>query len=429
MHGIKKALDKGVGKVNSGIGKLGIVDKLPTSQKDGYNRYLEEAKEHGYLSHAALTQIRGATKVQKEPEDPFPKDLVNLKEETVTKRWYEWEKKAWETKTINVKIADEHFAEGGMRVAHFMLLCGEDGAPDERLVAKRQKEDANRVELYDTDVMMQAACQAIANAFNQRKPFKKVDFVDCYVIQRKDGTWWGVEPYLTGKYIKYNNNYGYVDKDSRNTPQAFTHFSHEYTEGKMMIVDIQGVGDHYTDPQIHTADGEGFGMGNIGQRGIDRFFKTHWCNPICVHLGLKFCTPKTLGIKRHSKPKEKGTVVGGRNNHDGSAESTSSGPPESFHISDYVGDFKPQKGGASSDDLALLGINEKQFVAIAQVFNSLDTNHDGCLSKEELFPIMDKVAAQEHASLSDLMRRIQGKVDKDGNISFRDFLLCWTASD
>lgn len=38
---------------------------------------------------------------------------------------------------------------------------------------------------------------------------------------------------------KHNNNYGYVARHSRNTPQAFSHFSYEYTDGKMMVVDIQ----------------------------------------------------------------------------------------------------------------------------------------------------------------------------------------------
>lgn len=41
---------------------------------------------------------------------------------------------------------------------------------------------------------MQSACQAIARAFNERKPPRPVQFVDCYIIQRQDGTWWGVEP-------------------------------------------------------------------------------------------------------------------------------------------------------------------------------------------------------------------------------------------
>ena len=35
----------------------------------------------------------------------------------------------------------------------------------------------------------------------------------------------------------------------------------------------QGVGDYYTDPQIHSLDGEGFGSGNMGPEGIRRFFK------------------------------------------------------------------------------------------------------------------------------------------------------------
>lgn len=31
-----------------------------------------------------------------------------------------------------------------------------------------------------------------------------------------------------------------------------------------MVVDVQGVGDLYTDPQVHTADGEEFNDGNLG---------------------------------------------------------------------------------------------------------------------------------------------------------------------
>jgi elongation factor 2 kinase len=35
-------------------------------------------------------------------------------------------------------------------------------------------------------------------------------------------------------------------------------------------VDIQGVGDLYTDPQIHTLDGQGYGDGNLALRGERR---------------------------------------------------------------------------------------------------------------------------------------------------------------
>jgi elongation factor 2 kinase len=40
-----------------------------------------------------------------------------------------------------------------------------------------------------------------------------------------------------------------------------------YLQGSALCVDIQGVGDLYTDPQIHTLDGQGYGDGNLALRG------------------------------------------------------------------------------------------------------------------------------------------------------------------
>lgn len=39
--------------------------------------------------------------------------------------------------------------------------------------------------------------------------------------------------------------------------QAFSHFTFERSGHQLIVVDVQGVGDLYTDPQIHTADGKG----------------------------------------------------------------------------------------------------------------------------------------------------------------------------
>jgi hypothetical protein len=60
-----------------------------------------------------------------------------------------------------------------------------------------------------------------------------------------------------------------------------------------MIVDLQGVGNILTDPQIHCMDRKRFGGGNLGYRGMLMFFNTHQCNDHCKSLGL--LNPRTQG--------------------------------------------------------------------------------------------------------------------------------------
>lgn len=108
--------------------------------------------------------------------------------------------------------------------------------------------------------------------------------------------------------------------------QAFSHFTWEESKRKLLVCDIQGVrffsfdisnlarsfisrvltampmhssphdhlwqvDDCYTDPQIHSVDGEGFGTGNMGLKGIKKFFSTHKCNAVCQLLQLDSLDP------------------------------------------------------------------------------------------------------------------------------------------
>jgi len=145
-------------------------------------------------------------------------------------------------------------------------------------------------EVYFDDVKMQLYAKEWANKFNKFKPPKNVDFVKAGVLElisREGKPLCGVERFIDGPYHKHNNNYGFVSDIDRNTPQAFSHFTYEASGHRLLICDIQGVGDRYTDPQFHTIGSiQTFGKGNLGEKGFEKFLQTHRCNAICKYLRL-----------------------------------------------------------------------------------------------------------------------------------------------
>ena len=177
----------------------------------------------------------------------------------------------------------------------FMMVAFLKDGTKKRFVAKSSKDDHEPDDTYYRDVETQMLASMLADAYNLLKPPKPIKFLDAFLLRmdnRPKNKVTGkpclmhVEPYLAGDYKKHNNNWGYVNDNDRNTPQAFSHFTHVHTRGRYLVVDIQGVGDMYTDPQVHSNDGKGFGIGNCGQEGIRKFFATHECNALCTFFGL-----------------------------------------------------------------------------------------------------------------------------------------------
>lgn len=79
-------------------------------------------------------------------------------------------------------------------------------------------------------------------------------------------------------------------------PQAFSHFTFERSGHQLIVVDIQGVGDLYTDPQIHTEKGTDFGDGNLGRWGKASLFpwRSHSLCPL--QISQLFIGPGRLGL-------------------------------------------------------------------------------------------------------------------------------------
>ena len=73
-------------------------------------------------------------------------------------------------------------------------------------------------------------------------------------------------------------------------PQAFSHWSYQYTKGEMLICDLQGTlgKDFYlTDPAINSSKRGRFGSTDLGKLGQKTFFDSHVCNSLCHVLRLR----------------------------------------------------------------------------------------------------------------------------------------------
>jgi len=179
-------------------------------------------------------------------------------------------------------------------------------------VAKRSMNSHADKEQHKKDCLADAALQQVAkhygelfgDAVRERKQatdskthprVQQVDFLMSHVIELvSDGSTYGVEAFVFGEYEKYNNNSGGVTRPlDWVTPQAFSYFSFIHSGFRLMVVDIQGVDDLYTDPAMHYLrehNPDLLALGdqsvNLGVRGMALFLWSHRRNPVDRFLEL-----------------------------------------------------------------------------------------------------------------------------------------------
>lgn len=233
-------------------------------------------------------------------------------------------KEQWIRRDLECYIDSSKFDEGGMRSVYYMYEVDRgqklsDGQTDcvTIHIAKKFKQKRISHQAYFDEVLTQTVAESYAQQFN-RICKKKVSFLPASVMQLQDNKeLFNVEPCLLGKYEKFSDNFGYVKRTNFKQPkyqnipknikyyrqtieavaQTFSHFTYETSNHLLVVVDIQGVGSYYTDPQIHTYDGSGFGLGNFGAKGLKEFLLSHKCNKICKACKLTDYTRLAANIR------------------------------------------------------------------------------------------------------------------------------------
>lgn len=194
---------------------------------------------------------------------------------------------------VRIHVRSKPFAMGAMRAASYART----EASKNRFVIKSSiKGEQSRATVVE-EMRVQALCKAFALEFNGLLKIEPpLDFVVSASLQSKTGArkeCRSLEPYIEGKYVKYNSNSGWANQDSSEEfnliAQAFSHFTFERSWGHLLINDLQGKDHLLTDPAVQTKSDKKFALteGNIGEAGIKFFFIYHECNSFCKKLGLK----------------------------------------------------------------------------------------------------------------------------------------------
>ena len=200
-----------------------------------------------------------------------------------------------------VVIDDEVFAKGGMRSVYKSFDL-EDEVPDwvvKQWLPAMGSSQGTTHRKYFREVFVQSKTQQLVNLFNSVQSEKTCRMNDSFVIQlveRHPVALFFGERYISGKYKKMNSNDGWVSR-SGEFASAFSHFTFKKSDGYCLICDIQGVETEdtatWTDPQMHSIDGNAGGAGDLGISGMTHFFEKHKCGPLCQLLSLE--NPSTQG--------------------------------------------------------------------------------------------------------------------------------------
>ena len=196
------------------------------------------------------------------------------------------------------KIAPKPFAEG----SECLVYHASDLINFRRVVLKKFKVSAkehNTLDCYMKELAVRTIAATYAREFNAEKlrpsHLCPLEFTPLDIVQCSGNSIYMLEIFLEGKIEKFNNNAGVVIKSSPYSDllQAFSHYTWIKSGKSLLVCDLQGFKDEtkgkviLTDPAIHSNGSAGrYGAMDGGINGVNAFFRTHTCSPVCVQMKL-----------------------------------------------------------------------------------------------------------------------------------------------
>ena len=257
-----------------------------------------------YPKSVCVSQLLKAARLIK----PIERDSVNLSLEYYDAQSAEW----MSGSTFAFKVEVKHFAEGGFRRAY----KAEMESTGDIYVVKRYKEDTvntikdvlkmSTEEHTRKQVQLHSVAANLTHTFASRTPKeygKTFEYGSVYFAMYGSQPV-TIESFVGGTFSKYVNNDGDCQVHQNDEiqvifdkAQTLVHWTYEFSKGRLMLLDIQGVDYSLYDPEIASPrltqdDSEelNFCAGNLGALAINKFIENHICNEHCDMLSLKVMT-------------------------------------------------------------------------------------------------------------------------------------------
>ncbi|CAD8176644.1 unnamed protein product [Paramecium pentaurelia] len=180
------------------------------------------------------------------------------------------------------------FAKGAMKSAYLMIKQNQNAAKQKEFYVCKTPLDQKPFKTFQMAVqecLVHLIAQKWMKKFNRdldegikqkeiKKRYPQVIYSDLLIFLDVQGNYWIAERFFEGEFVKYNNNYGYVNQDQSDLNKIGNSFS-AYTFVKSnfnyLICDIQGVKCCFTDPAICTMKNYKLEPTDLGNEGIAQF--------------------------------------------------------------------------------------------------------------------------------------------------------------